>query len=122
MYNDNDNGWIIDGIEVCPRTTAQEFQMGTSTRSAITGAKLPKQSLSNTQEDQLAKGRMNTTNEHYEYSVLGYHLDKPDKYERRVVPLLEFLEKKFPQGHVLSLQLSHQMDITRNISETASGD
>lgn len=47
-----------------------------------------------------------------DYSALGYRALRPPKVQRRVVPLLEFIEKKFPNGHVLSLQLSHLMDIT----------
>lgn len=57
-----------------------------------------------------------------DYAALGFELLKPQKYERRVVPLLEFLEKKFPKGHVLSLQLSHQMDITRGPSVPTSSN
>ncbi|CAL8083382.1 unnamed protein product [Orchesella dallaii] len=46
-----------------------------------------------------------------DYAALGYELVAPSPVQRRVVPLLEFIEKEFPHGHVVSLQLSHQMDI-----------
>lgn len=120
VLNDNDNGRIIN--DGCPvEHGAQGFQLGTSSITAIPVAKRSRQSSSTNQEGQEVNGRMmNHEHDHHEYSVLGYDLDKPEKYERRVVPLLEFLEKKFPQGHVLSLQLSHQMDITRNTSESGS--
>lgn len=60
--------------------------------------------------------------QHQDYAALGFDLLKPQKYERRVVPLLEFLEKKFPKGHILSLQLSHQMDITRALRTPATSN